>query len=177
MPEKINGIIFSLKEALTHATIYHYGTIALTLLIAILFFSLAILLRKKLWLFLILFLLSLFTLFAGPFISFNAIDAVVRKLSFSKLEIQQLVYVDDIIVRGVVTNNGKVPISQCTITASRSKTSQNEWLKLGYSYTKLSSETTKLPMKLNIGESQEFKISLPGRLKSGETVYIQGNAQ
>ena len=92
---------------------------------------LAILLRNKIGLSLLLVLLSFITLIAGPIIGYNLIHSTLYKTKVTELTIKKLEFTQALIIKGTLTNLGKQTFKKCKISSSAYRGAHNiveEWV-------------------------------------------------
>lgn len=131
-PPKMNeALIQQLRTALTDIlasfTLYHYAAEALVALFFLLFLVLGIAFHRHTIIALIMILLSLFTLLTGPVIAYVGTESIVRATPISDLKTQQLLYSDDVVLTGTITNDGLVDIKECVLNISLYRPDNREW--------------------------------------------------
>lgn len=174
LPSQITASLNGIREALSQATLYHYGGIALVIIASLLLMILGLMLRRSLGLALSLVFLSFIGLTVGPFGVYAFVDQSVRKVTFSQLSSQQLIYIDDIVVTGVLKNEGKVDFSSCTIRVELTPPPPFPWLSELYRYKVLQSQTTLIQKPLPIGTQRDFRAVVPGLAHQPCKIYLSG---
>lgn len=119
-----------MKEKLTifiqNLITYDYILFGSSFVLFILFIILAILLRRKAWLSLVITLLSFAILLLAPTIGYVKMHEYLFKNSTKLLSEKKLQFTKAVVVRGSVTNESKVDFMRCKITASAYKVSGNK---------------------------------------------------
>jgi len=104
---------------------YDYVLFGISGALFLLVLFLAILLREKVGLSLFLVLLSFIILIAGPIMGYNYIHANIYKTEISELTIKKLEFSQAVVIKGTLTNLGKVNFKKCEISSSAYKGASN----------------------------------------------------
>jgi len=107
MDYTLPDIAFPIREIVNYLNFYHYGAAALILLIVLLLFTLAIILRKKILVSALLFLLSFMLPVPAMVGAYMFIEDANRRLDVSEFEVRRLNFVKGFVVKGTMQNNGQ----------------------------------------------------------------------
>jgi len=146
------------KELLHHLNIYHYGVTAFISIIFILFFALAILLRHKLILSAILFLLSFLS--AGPSIigGYILTEDIIRRVEVSDFHVKRLRFVKAFVVTGTIRNDGKINFKKIYVKVKFVKKTDSKLSEFRNFYSPTNEQIFVINEPLAVGESKEFKF-------------------
>ncbi|KIM09268.1 MAG: hypothetical protein KU28_01130 [Sulfurovum sp. PC08-66] len=106
-------------------TPYDYVGFALVLLLFVILLVLAILLKHKTFLSLLLFLMGFLTLLGGPFGVYKVVHTALYGATVVLEEEQKLFYTPALLIGGVLTYGGKMDASGCRVIAYVHKTDDN----------------------------------------------------
>ena len=148
-----------------------YLTFFALFLIWILIVLLAIMVKKNKIASGVLFFVATILFFVGPFVSYYICEFYFKKTTFSNVQIKQLKYAKKVIIKGVVTNNSKIPLKECRLIAvAFNKYSGRKYLiKKLFKPDYQSYVLLKSPFKPN--EKEEFYITLNG-IKDYKRYYL-----
>lgn len=136
---------------------YDYILFGAVFVLFILLIILSILLRKKVFFALFLFLLSFSLLLLGPTLGYQKMHEYLFKNSTKLLSEKRLEFVNAIVVKGSLTNESKLNFTSCLITAKVHKVSKNELKKYIYQF-KTIKKMSILEENIGKGETINFKI-------------------
>jgi len=121
---------------------------------------LAILLRNKVGLSLLIVLISFIILIAGPIVGYNLIHGSLYKTKISDLSIKKLEFTQAVIIKGTITNLGKENFKKCKISSSAYRGAHNvleEWV---YPLKPFIKRSIIKEEQIDINSSIDFKILL-----------------
>lgn len=121
---------------------------------------LAIVLRNKVGLSLLLVLLSFIILIAGPIVSYNYVHATVFKTVISELKIKKLEFSEAIVIKGKLTNLGKKSYKKCEISSSAYKGANNFLEELVFPLKPFLKRSIIKEENIDINSSVDFKLLL-----------------
>jgi len=141
-----------------HFSMYDYVAYAWLILIFFVTILLAIMVAKKSPLFSILILLiSLTLLFAGPFVLKHYLDKFIRPTSSKTLEVKKLTFSDTLIINGSVTNLSKKSYSTCKINVAVIKSSKSDIQNFVNQLKPLLKQTISINKPIEINVTKEFR--------------------
>ncbi len=147
---------------------YDYVGIALGFIVFIFFFMFAVVVRKKILLFIFVMFLALLTPFLTPFAIKYVMNEYVKK---SKLEItlnKRLKFVDAIMIEGNITNVGIMPYKKCQVEAKYWVKGSNIITEYANRFKPYKIEKRIFSKFLDTNESFEFEILVENfKLKDG----------
>lgn len=129
-----------------------------SLFLVILF--LAILLRNKVGLSLLLVLLSFVILIAGPIVGYNYIHGSIYKTKVTELSIKQLEFSQAVVIKGTLTNLGKENFKKCKVSSSAYKGATNFLEELVFPLKPFMKRSIVKEEQIEINESIDFKLML-----------------
>lgn len=121
---------------------------------------LAILLRNRVGLSLLLVLLSFITLIAGPIIAYTYIHSTVYKTEISELEIKRLEFSQAVVIKGKLTNLGKENFKKCKISSSAYRGATNFLEELVFPLKPFFKRSIIKEENIDINSSLDFKLLL-----------------
>lgn len=104
----------------------------------------------------IIFSLCAILFFALPFLNILIIDSFIRKADFIDDGSKKLVYIDSFLLRGILQNNGRVPLKKCDFNI----------------YT-----TNKYPLKPNFKLTSEVNLGIGKKIAVEETIDNIGESE
>jgi len=120
---------------------------------------LSILVAKKSPIFSILILmLSLGLLFAGPFVLKHYLDMYLRPSSAQPILIKKLSFSDTLIVTGLVTNQSKKIFTTCKIDVSVLKTSKSDIQNFINQLKPLLKQSISIDRLIEVNATEEFRV-------------------
>ena len=146
------------KEFLHNLNFYHYGVSAFIAIIFILFFALAILLRRRLILSAILFLLAF--LAAGPaFVGgYIVTEDIIRRVDVSDFNVKRLHFVKAFVVTGNIQNNGKIDFHKIYVKVKFVKKDDRWWMEYKDFFSPVREQTFLIDEPLAVRKSTDFKF-------------------
>ena len=156
---KVDTFKASILNYVHHFSMYDYIAYIWLILIFFVAILLSILLAKKSPIFSILiFMLSLGLLFAGPFVLKHYLDKYLRLSSAKPILIKKLSFSDTLIVTGLVTNLSKKSFSTCTVNVSILKSSKSNIQNFINQLKPLLKQSISIDKPIDANESEEFRI-------------------
>ncbi len=154
----------ALKETL-HAFIktlhpYDYLFFGISGALFLLILLLAIVLRKKVGLSLLLVFISFIIIIAGPITGYQYIHSTIYKTEIKDLIIKKLEFSKALVIKGELTNRGKQDYTECTISAKAYQGADNlieEWVYPLKPFQEMSIIDTDV---LKVQEKRDFKMIL-----------------
>lgn len=171
----------ALKEKVTtfvnELIVYDYILFGSAFFLFVLFIILAILLRKKTILAIVLILLSFSILILGPTFGYIAMHEILFKNSTKLISQKRLSFTPAVVVNGTLTNESKFDFKSCKITASAYKVSKNPIKKYIYPLKPLKKMSITRENILK-GESEDFKIIVePFTYKKDYNISIEASCR
>jgi hypothetical protein len=154
----MNQIKATLHDFIASLHLYDYIIFGVSGALFILILLLAILLRRKAILSLILVLLAFIILFSLPIGGYNYIHTQLYKTELTDLTIKRLEFSEAIVIKGTVTNRGKQNFSKCTISSHAHKGASGFLEELIYPLKPFQKASIVKEEDLGMGESLEFKL-------------------
>lgn len=156
---------------------YDYILFGSVFFLFVLFIILAIVLRRKTVLAIILIFLSFLILVLGSTFGYIKMHQILFKNSTKLISQKKLSFTPAVVVNGTITNESKLNFKSCKITASAYKFSKNAIKKHIYPLKPFKKMSI---IKENIlkGETQEFKIIVePFRYKKDYNISIKASCR
>lgn len=149
----------SILNYIHHFSMHDYAAYAWLILIFFVTVILSILVVKKSPIFSILILiLSLATLFAGPFVLKHYLDKYLRPSSAQPILIKKLSFSDTLIVSGLVTNLSKEAFSTCMVDVSVLKTSKSDIQNFINQLKPLLKQSISIDKPIEVNATEEFRV-------------------
>jgi len=139
---------------------YDYVLFGVVAALFLLLLFLAILLRHRVTLSLLLVLLSFIILIVGPIVSYQYIHATIYKTKLSELQIKRLEFSEAVVIKGKVTNQGKEPFKKCEISSSAYRGATNFLQELVYPLKPFMKRSIIKEENIDINSSIDFKLML-----------------
>ena len=139
---------------------FDYILFAISGALFLLILLLAIILRKKIGLSLILVLISFIIIIAGPIVGYQYIHATLYKTELSELIIKRLEFTEALVIKGKVKNLGKQTYHRCNISAKAYKGATNileEYVNPLKPFQKVSIVKE---VNMDVNDSIDFKVML-----------------
>lgn len=136
---------------------YDYILFGSTFLLFILFIILAILLRKRVGLAMLLVTLSFGILIFAPTFGYVKMHEYLFKNSTELISQKKLHFTKAVVVKGTLSNESKVDFKSCKITASAFKVSGNAFKDYIFTFAPFKKMST-MEYDIKKGETREFKI-------------------
>jgi len=156
---KIDTFKASILNYVHHFSMYDYAAYAWLILIFFVTILLSILVAKKSPIFSILILmLSLGLLFAGPFVLKHYLDMYLRPSSAQPILIKKLSFSDTLIVTGLVTNQSKKIFTTCKIDVSVLKTSKSDIQNFINQLKPLLKQSISIDRLIEVNATEEFRV-------------------
>lgn len=140
--------------------LYDYILFSISAALFILLLFLAILLRKKLALSLILVILSFIILIAGPIFGYNKIHNSIYKTKISDMSIKRLEFSQAVVIKGTLTNLGQESFKKCKISSSAYKGATNFLEELVHPLKPFMKRSIAIQEMIDINNSIDFKLVL-----------------
>ncbi len=139
---------------------YDYILFAISGGLFFLILLLAIILRHRTGLSLLLTFISFTIIIAGPIIGYNYIHATLFKTEISDLTIKRLEFSDAVVIKGNLTNLGKQPFHKCTITSKAYRGATNFLEEMVYPLKPFLKMSILKQEDINVSQSVDFKMIL-----------------
>ena len=152
------NILSHLKEYATTLTIYEYAGFAIAFVLFLLFFFMAISMRKQLVQAALLVLLSFIVIGIAPVTVKFVSNEYFKTTDISLARNQKLRYVDTVIVAGKLTNTSSLQYKKCIVTVRLIKRAGNPLEKISNVLKPLRRAYKLYDTSLPPGESLPFKI-------------------
>jgi hypothetical protein len=149
-PQKLQNFIDNL-------IIHDYLLFGGSFVLFILLLALAIILRRKLVLAILLILLSFSILLLGPTLGYIQLHAFLFSNKATVTEMKALEFTDALVVWGDLNNTSKRPFSSCSVTAGVFKVSGNALLDSIYPLNPFKKSTI-IVEDIGVGASKPFKV-------------------
>jgi predicted small secreted protein len=141
-----------------HFSMYDYAAYAWLILIFFVTILLAIMVAKKSPVFSILILIiSLTLLFAGPFVLKHYLDKFIRPTSNKTLEVKKLTFSNTLIINGSITNLSKKSFSTCNVNVSVVKSSTSGIQNFINQLKPLLKQTISIDKPIDVNTTEEFR--------------------
>jgi hypothetical protein len=140
--------------------IYDYLAHGIVLILFFLLFAVSIIARKKILVAILIFFIAVLVLVFGPFVAKMAIDNTVRASKVSDLTYKQLIYIDDVIVKGKIHNRGKINFTQCEVDMSIIKPEENEYKQMLSDLKPIKKYRFVVNEKIKQNESYDFDFTI-----------------
>jgi hypothetical protein len=109
---------------------------------------------------LVLILMVLITMMAGPFGMKYLLDRTVRKVALEDTNTTQLQFAKDLIVTGKIANEGKIDMAGCRIFVSVLKKDDNPYKQMLYKLKPLRKKSIHIEKSLPKGEEMAYRVVL-----------------
>lgn len=139
---------------------YDYILFSISGALFILLLALAIILRKKTTISLILVLISFIIIIGGPIFGYRYVHSTLYKNEISQLQIKRLEFSEAVVIKGTLTNLGKQSFKNCSITASAYKAANGFLQELIYPLKPFKKMSILKDEDLDIDQSYDFKMIL-----------------
>ena len=137
--------------------VYDYILFASSFAIFVLLIILGILLRNKIFISIVLFLLGFSSIILGPTLGYVKMHSYVFKNTTKIIEQKKLTFTKAIVINGTLKNESNIDFSMCKIKASAYKVSSNALKNYLFKF-KPFKERSILEYDINKNETIEFKI-------------------
>lgn len=151
MKQQINNFLADL-------VMYDYIFFASVALLFILLLVLAVILRRRLTLAVLLIFVAFIELVLGSTLGYKSMHAYLYKAELTVTEVKALEFTEALVIKGKVANASKLPFTKCDITAGAYKVSGNSLLDTLYPLNPFAKASIVVERPLAIGESAEYKI-------------------
>lgn len=126
----------------------------------LIFLFLAIILRNKLGLSLLLVLLAFVVLIAGPIFGYKYVHDSIYKTQIHELSIKKLEFSKAIVIKGSLTNLGQTSFKKCKISSSAYKGPTNFLEEIVFPFKPFIKRSIVKEENIDINQSIEFKLLL-----------------
>jgi len=154
----MNQIKATLHDFIASLHLYDYILFGISGALFVLILLLAILLRNKAILSLILVLLAFIILVALPISGYKYIHGQLYKTELTNLNIKRLEFSEAIVIKGTITNQGKVDFHKCTIGSQAYKGASGFLQEIVYPLKPFQKVSIVKQEELGIGQSLDFKL-------------------
>jgi len=154
----MNQIKATLHDFIASLHLYDYIVFGISGALFVLILLLAILLRKKAILSLVLVLVAFIILVALPIGGYNYIHTQLYKTELTNLNIKRLEFSEAVVIKGTITNRGKQNFSKCSISSQAYKGASGLLQELIYPLKPFQKVSILKQEELGIGQSLDFKL-------------------
>ncbi len=137
---------------------YDYIFFAAVALLFILLLVLAVVLRNRLTLAVLIILFAFIELILGSTLGYKSMHAYLYKAELEVTEFKALEFTDALVLKGTLTNASKLPFTHCDVTAGAYKVSGNSLLDMLYPLNPFAKASIVVKQDLAVGESVDYKI-------------------
>lgn len=156
---KIDTFKASVLNYVNHFSMYDYAAYTWLIILFFVTILLAILVAKKSPIFSVLILiLSLSLLFAGPFVLKHFLDKYLRPSLSQPILIKKLTFSDTLIVTGLVTNQSKKDFSTCKVDVSVLKNSKSDIQNYINQLKPLLKQSISIDKPIEVNATREFRV-------------------
>lgn len=145
-------------DFINHLLIYDYFLFGGIILLFIVLLVLAIILRHKMGLAIMLVLLAFIILTAGPIGGYIVLHNYLFKHTLLIHDVKALEFTEALLIKGDINNTSKRPFNECTFHAGVFKVTHNQYLDKLYPYVPFKKSSTTLKREIKPGESAPFKL-------------------
>lgn len=156
----MNQIKLTLQNFVATLHDYDYILFAISGALFFLILLLAIILRHRTGLSLLLVFISFVIIIAGPIIGYNYIHATLFKTEISDLTIKRLEFSEAVVIKGNLTNLGKQPFHKCTISSKAYRGATNFLEEMVYPLKPFLKMSIVKEEDINVSQSVDFKMIL-----------------
>ncbi len=156
----MNQIKLTLQNFVATLHDYDYILFAISGALFFLILLLAIILRHRTGLSLLLVFISFVIIIAGPIIGYNYIHATLFKTEISDLTIKRLEFSEAVVIKGNLTNLGKQPFHKCTISSKAYRGATNFLEEMVYPLKPFLKMSIIKEEDINVSQSVDFKMIL-----------------
>ncbi|MBN2782816.1 MAG: DUF2393 domain-containing protein [Campylobacterales bacterium] len=164
-------------EFINNLILYDYILFGATFVLFLLFLILAIILRHKTFLAILLFIISFTILIAAPTVGYVEMYNYLYKNSVNITYNKKLQFTEAIVLKGTLKNESKFDFGSCKISAHAFKVSGNEYK----DYILKFKPIVKMSItehNISKGESRDFKMILePFRYSKEYNVSVEGDCR
>lgn len=154
-----NQILSDLKEFVNTLSIYEYAGFAVAFLLFLVFFFMAIAMRKKLGMMLLFLLFSFMILGISPIAIKYVVNTYMKKTEITLTTDKKLSYIDTVIIAGKLKNTGLMNYTKkCIISAKLVARSSNQLKQVAKEFKPLQKKEIVLYDPLPVGKEINFKI-------------------
>jgi len=139
---------------------YDYILFSASGVVFILLLFLAILLREKTKISLLLVLLSFTSLIAGPIFGYQYIHSKLYGYTITNIQVKELEFSEALVIKGTLTNHGTQTFSKCNIKAITYKGANNFLEEIVYPFKPFNKKSIIKQESLDINKSLDFKLIL-----------------
>ncbi len=154
----MNQIKATLHDFIASLHLYDYIIFGVSGALFVLILLLAILLRRKAVLSLILVLLAFIILIALPISGYNYIHDQLYRTELSNLNIKRLEFSEAIVIKGTITNRGKQNFTTCKISSHAYKSASGFLEELVYPLKPFQKVSIVKQEELGIDHSLDFRL-------------------
>lgn len=149
-----------INSALNSLNILNHLVFAVAFFVLVFFIILAIITRKKAFLFSFFSFFSIFLLFFAPFIGYFFTEIYLKKRTVTTLETSQLAFVNKVVIKANLENNSNKTLKECEVFTFAIEKNDNLVKKI--KNMAIPKHYTKTPLNRNIkpNKNEEFYITL-----------------
>ena len=156
----MNKLKVTLQAFIDTLHMYDYILFAISGALFLLLLFLAILLRNKVGVSLILVITSFIVLISGPIFGYNKIHNSIYKTKISDLSIKRLEFSQAVVIKGTLTNLGQENFKKCKISSSAYKGATNFLEELVHPLKPFLKRSIVREENIDINNSIDFKLLL-----------------
>ncbi len=156
----MNQLRTTLQDFVATLHDYDYILFAVSGALFFLMLLLAIILRHRTGLSLLLVLFSFIVIIAGPITGYNYIHSTLFKTDITDLKIKRLEFSEAVVIKGTLTNLGKQSYHKCKISSKAYKGATNFFEEIVHPLNPFIEMSIIEQEEINISESIDFKIIL-----------------
>ncbi|MDQ1339679.1 MAG: hypothetical protein QG567_832 [Campylobacterota bacterium] len=149
-----------INSALNSLNILNYLIFAAAFFILVFFIILAIITRKKAFLFGFFSFFSIFLLFFTPFISYFFTETYLKKRTVTTIETSQLTFINKVAIKAGFENNSNKILKECEVFTFAIEKNDNIVKKIKNIITPKNYTKTSLKASIKPSENEEFYITL-----------------
>lgn len=137
---------------------YDYFLFGGIILLFVLLLTLAIVLRHKLGVAIVIVFMAFGVLTVAPFVGYWTMHHQLFKNKITLHEIKALEFTEALLIKGDINNTSKRPFKECTLHAGVSKVTPNTYLNQLYHVIPFKKSSMTIQQPISPGESMPFKL-------------------
>lgn len=158
-----NQILEDLTEFVNTLSIYEYAGFAVAFLLFLIFFFMAIAMRKKIGMMLLFLMISFVVLGVSPIAIKYVVNTYMKKTEITLSTDKKLSYIDTVIIAGKLKNTGLMDYTKkCIVSAKLVAKSSNQLKQVTKEFKPLRKKEIILYDPLPVGKETQFKIIIDG---------------
>ncbi len=156
----MNAVKSSIQSLIHSFHLYDYILFGVSAGLFLLILLLAIVLRHRTVVSLMLILFAFIVIVTGPVAGYLFIHNTLYKTEISELVIKKLEFSEAVLIKGVLNNHGKQPFHSCTIKASAYRGANNMLEELIFPLKPFMKTSIIQNKQLDVNASSDFKLLL-----------------